>query len=535
MNIPTIYILFLAEFVVILAALAVFIYLRRKKEKTQDDDTVPSIDLSNSYIDFIEAELLKQDELSFKEDSPEEGTGEAESDENSDANAESNEESDADAESDDNEATDTEQESDAGTASDNETETTPTDDKTKLLEIRSKFLNIEKSAAELGDDENAFWEAIYSGMQEINDEFASTKEVPIGSESDDDSEAVDDSGKVLIIENQGKKIDTEVNKLKDIISDQEHILSDLQKALKDAGDDADSANIEELAIQAEKLDKQIKESKMCMDVLELENGRLQKEVDDLQTRYDELFNEHDEESDAEEAPEAAQAGEPENNGNIDQIKETLDKQEQQISELNSTIDKLELSANEAEILKEKLSEFAHNSQEMLGCIAVLEDENEFLSKQLNEKAPVETDNKASEKDAGSKDDMGDLQQVISKHEQQIEELNSVIDDLQLTAEQTERLKSTLNDFAHSSKEMMGCITILEEENDHLQQSITDSEEMKADSTGEDTQKLKDLKSKIKEYEKELIKKDVAYAKIQDELSTIEKEYQAIYEQLHGDN
>ena len=41
--------------------------------------------------------------------------------------------------------------------------------------------------------------------------------------------------------------------------------------------------------------------------------------------------------------------------------------------------------------------------------------------------------------------------------------------------------------------------------------------------------------RIKHLEEELIKKDVNYAKLQDEFSSMEKEYLAMYEAIHGDN
>jgi len=522
MNIPTIYILFSAEFFVILAAAGVFIFLRRRKLKTpetedtqKDAEEETTVEIGNSYIDFIEKEIVRQNELSFQEPS---------ADEENEMDPDKNE-----AETSNNEDTDNE-----------ETETS--DDRTKLLDIRSRFLNIEKEAAEITEDEDAFWEKIVSGMQEISDELTVIEEVAVEESQEEKDQPKSDEEKVLYIETQGKKIDGEVNKLKDIISGQEHTLSDLQKALKNAeenseedGDFKSSAEFQELKIQAGNFEQQINDSKMCMEVLEMENDRLQTEVDDLQGRYNELFKQQ-EEADNEEVTEKAPV-EPENNENIDKMKTTLDKQEQQIVELNGTIDKLELSAQEAEALKEKLSEFARNSQEMMGCIAILEDENESLSKMVNE---LEENNGNSGEADNQQKNLGQMQEVLDKQEQKINDLLSAIDELQLSAEQTEKLKSTIQDFARSSQEMMGCITILEEENDSLQKTITDIESSTTETVTPDTasapvsdEQLSNLKSKIKSYEKEIIKKDVAYAKLQDELSTIEKEYQAIYEQLHG--
>jgi len=517
MNIPTIYILFSAEFFVILIAVGIFIFLRRRKLKNEEIKEEPeseeetTVEIGNSYIDFIDQEILKQNELSFKEPlTDEENEPDPDKDES---------------EPDDNEDTDDE-------------ETEAIDDRTKLLGIRSRFLNIEKEAAEITEDDDAFWEKIVSGMQEISDDLTTIEEIPVETEQEEEEKPKSDEDKVLYIETQGKKIDGEVNKLKDIISGQEHTLNDLQKALKNAeenlgegSDFQDSEEFQELKTQTNNFERQISDSKMCMEVLEMENNRLQVEVDDLQGRYNELFKKQ-EEADNEQATEIS-----ENNENIDNMKTTLDKQEQQITELSSTIDKLELSSQEADTLKDKLSEFARNSQEMMGCIAILEDENESLNKKINALEEKSSDTENTET-SNAQENLGQMQEVLDQQEKKINELLSAIDELQLSAEQTEKLKSTIQDFARSSQEMMGCITILEEENDNLQKSISNTESTPDEPTTPEAapasdEKLNNLKTKIKSYEKEIIKKDVAYAKLQDELSTIEKEYQAIYEQLHG--
>ncbi|HEX5635471.1 MAG TPA: hypothetical protein VFY78_00160, partial [Gammaproteobacteria bacterium] len=91
--------------------------------------------------------------------------------------------------------------------------------------------------------------------------------------------------KVFYIETQGKKVDGEVNRLKDIIYDQENTLSDLLKALKHAEAEHKGTENEEfftaLHAQASNFERQLRDAKTCMDVLELENTRLQDELHKL--------------------------------------------------------------------------------------------------------------------------------------------------------------------------------------------------------------------------------------------------------------
>ena len=533
MNIPAIYILFSAEFLLILLGLIAFLFFYiRKLSNTSTlegtDDQENAIDISNSYIDYLEQEIERNNMKSaqIETDEMEADTGEEES-----------------------------KDEDENTDEENKSVDQQTNKISKLLEARNILLSTEKAAAEHGENEQEFWDTIYSGIQTIAEQFKVIEEAPVAEEPITEESITEeqvennktDEEKVLYIEVQGKKINGEVNKLKDIIYDQENTVNGLKKALKKAAENQpEGMNLEEnesfqdLKQQADAFERQISDSKMCMDILEMENDRLQTEVNDLQGRYDELFKKQEEAEKESASPEDTDSSKPQNNENIDQIKEALDKQQLQIEGLNSTIDGLQLEANAAEALKEKIHEFTRNSQEMMGCIAILEDENTFLQNMVSD-LEAQTGNHDSLEEAEKAPDTenaGIMKEELEKQEARIAELNKTIDELQLTAEQAERLKSTINDFTRSSQEMMNCITILEEENENLQSIITKIENQEpaevAAITQSDTsaidEQLDKFKTKVKKYEKEIIKKDVAYAKLQDEFSTLEKEMQALYEQ-----
>jgi len=108
-----------------------------------------------------------------------------------------------------------------------------------------------------------------------------------------------------------------------------------------------------------------------------------------------------------------------------------------------------------------------------------------------------------------------------------------IENLEIDAAQADKLKETIGDFARTSKEMMSCITILEEENERLKDGEENASENSA--TSEGTEDVAALKQNINTLEEDLIKKDVAFAKLQDEFNSMETEYLAMYEAMHGDN
>ena len=208
----------------------------------------------------------------------------------------------------------------------------------------------------------------------------------------------------------------------------------MEGAEQEHPDESESFKI--LKEQIEIIERQLSDSKMCMEVLEMENNRLQEEVDKMDSRHESLF---------EESP-ADKAEESESLIDLEQIKEVVEQQENKIQQLIDTIESLEIDASQAEILKETIGDFARTSKEMMSCISILEEENERL------KDTNEDDNSAQTNDAASGN------------------------------EDTDELKST-----------------------------------------------------ISKLEEEAIKKDVVFAKLQDEFSSMETEYLAMYEAMHGDN
>lgn len=308
----------------------------------------------------------------------------------------------------------------------------PADEKqSQLLELREMFLKTERTSAEHTENENSFWDTIYSGLNDIFTKFQITN-TELNTETQQSHIKTENSSeKVFYIETQGKKVDGEINRLKDIIFDQDNTLSSLKHALDGVDQHFSEDNVEFNALKKEltKFEQQLNDSKMCMEVLEMENDRLQSEIVKLETQS------------------AISLGDTAGlSDNMNQLKETLTGQEKQIDVLNETIDSLKLNTNESETLK-----------------------------------------------------------------------------------------STIKSFARNSKEMMGCITILEEENDNLHELIEDLKKQQHSTVTDNDTSSDELRKKVSTLEKEIIKKDMAYAKLQDDFSTMEKEYMSMYKKIHDDD
>ncbi len=424
MEISLAYVLIAAEFILILLGTCITLaILLLRKPSTNDnkdeqaekhsgssedaDSELDAIDLSESYIDFLEQAIERNETKTQQQESIEKDIG--------------NEEQASD--SDD---------------SDSSTSPAPNEAQSQLLKIREQFLLLEKSAAENTDHEINFWDNLYDGMKNLLEQFSSEGKT-ITKNIENNSEKTTE--KVFYIETQGKKIDGEVNKLKDIIYEQENALSSMKKAMNDAEGDLPegSESLKALKEQIEAIERQLNDSKMCMDVLEMENNRLQEEVD-------------------------------------------------------------------------KMADMKPSKND-------IENTNDGIESMI---------------------DVDEMKSMVEEQKKKIEELISTIESLELSEEETEKLKSTINDFTRTSQEMMGCIAILEEENERLKESEEDDtqseiDELLDESSTSDNTDVESLKTAISQMEEDAIKKDVAYAQLQDEFSSMETEYLAMYEAMHGDN
>ncbi|MFW2372665.1 MAG: hypothetical protein ACN4GM_06045 [Gammaproteobacteria bacterium] len=396
MYISKIYLMFTAEILLILLAictsLIIFIIKRPGSAKTNDAETEPTTAMVASYSEYLEKEILRNESK-------------------------------------------TEQQTRLEQENTEETPETPDKKQSQLLKLREMFLKTERASTEHTENENSFWDTLYTGLEDIQQQFKTTETEVVIETEQNHVKTEQRSEKVFYIETQGKKVDSEINRLKDILYDQDNTLSSLKQALDGASHHIsdDNGELATLKNEIDKFEQQLGDSKMCMDVLEMENSRLQSEIEKLEHQV--------------ETQNMATVGDTTViTANVNQLKETLSSQEQQITEMNNIMDALKLDADDAETLK-----------------------------------------------------------------------------------------TTVQSFTQGSKEMMGCITILEQENDNLHQKIEDLKTQLESTNTEENIPGDELTQKISALEKDIIKKDVAYAKLQDEYSSIEKEYMSMYAQIHGDD
>lgn len=123
--------------------------------------------------------------------------------------------------------------------------------------------------------------------------------------------------KTLIIEKATNKVNTETNKLKDIIFDQGNKINNLIKQLKTGV--VSSGDTSELEHHLEELERSQKETAMCMEVLEMENHRLIEELDNLQSN----------------------AGSENQQQKINELEQIIELKDQELEQLNKEFDSIQ--------------------------------------------------------------------------------------------------------------------------------------------------------------------------------------------------
>lgn len=343
MNIPLIYVLIGAEILLVLLGLCITfaVLLMRKPEQVTNndkqslDDTEAEqneINLGSSYIDFLDQAMQRNTiKISQKINIEEDEAKEEPKEESTEATPDEPDES---GEADENAAP------------------APDEKQSELLEAREQFLLIEKAAAENSEHDIKFWDSLYEGLQTIIDKYKSTETV---TKTINETGTIETESKenVFYIETQGKKIDGEVNKLKDIITGQENALSSMQKAISDAEGELpeDSPSLATLKEQISIIERQLSDSTMCMDILEMENKRLQEEVDKMDSRHDALFSESEDSPETGKESDVDSGGETSNEDG-DAIKSKISSLEEELIKKDVAYAKLqdEFSSMETEYL-----------------------------------------------------------------------------------------------------------------------------------------------------------------------------------------
>ena len=278
--------------------------------------------------------------------------------------------------------------------------------RSKLLDIRLAFLKAEKDAIEMsGGDEDIFWPCITESMRSILSNCSAEpptlaqvetsnatedledalnaiyddipdSEPPIHTPSDitDDKETAKE--KITYIERHSKNINQEMNQLKDILAEQQNLINKLKNGL--GASDDDIADISSLTQQLEALMRSNQESNTCIEVLELENERLQAEIDELKALPASAVLEQEVKLAVQLSDSLESSGE-----NIQELKGMVDEQAGQVHTLNELVEALEIEPHQTRELMHIFSEFTQGSLGMLNCVSQLERENKSLKSQVN--------------------------------------------------------------------------------------------------------------------------------------------------------
>ncbi len=125
--------------------------------------------------------------------------------------------------------------------------------------------------------------------------------------------------------------------------------------------------------------------------------------------------------------------------------------------------------------------------------------------------------------------VGRIKDVIASQEQKIRELNGMLSELELELEQQQRIKDAFDELQTKHDELNNAISIIQEENDFLQEQISALLKQELEKDGESSDAVEKLQQELNEQLK-------AYADLETRYAAMEHEYLATYaenEKLKG--
>jgi len=239
----------------------------------------------------------------------------------------------------------------------------------ELLQWRKQFLELEVEACALEKNPAEFQDRLAAGMSELIEQLRPEAETVTEtvSEAAGSTPQADGAAEAGIEEEDEKRktIDThdaQVNRLKDVIINQQDAMAALRKELE-----AREGDIEDLDSILQKLDefeRQSSELETCLAVLEQENERLKAAR-----------------AAGERGSSEASTREP---AQLTGLKSMMNQQQETITNLQNLIRELAPEASKAKELEDSINAITRTNQELNGCVTVLEDENTNLRSELEE-------------------------------------------------------------------------------------------------------------------------------------------------------
>ncbi len=292
----------------------------------------------------------------------------------------------------------------------------------ELLQLRKQFLELEVEARALEKNPVAFQDRLAAGMSELIEQLrpeAETVTETVSEATDSDSRA--DVAAESDIEEGGDErptIDThdaEMNRLKDVINNQQDAMTALRKELE-----ARAGDIEDLDSIMQKLDefeRQSSELETCLSVLEQENERLKSAT-----------------AAGGQDTAGADTREP---AKLSGLKSMMGQQQESISNLQNLIKELAPEAGKAKELEDAINGITRTNKELDGCVAVLEDENAKLRSEL-EQIQTQLDAAQEEASAGAVDitvdDTAEADSTANEPDEEKQELEIKVQELEALVE-----------------------------------------------------------------------------------------------------
>lgn len=199
---------------------------------------------------------------------------------------------------------------------------------------------------------------------------------------------------------------------------------------------------------------------------------------------------------------------------VHRLRDLIGHQQDSMKNLRAELEAREGDVENLEKIVKQLDTFEAQTEELVRCIEVLEQENDRLKT-----AREEGDTEAL---AANPEELTQLRDMIDNQQSTIGSLQSMIAELEPEAGKAQELEDMVSDVLKSNQELNTCILVLEEENQSLRDQLDEEAggEGEAAAGGASEEELTEAKQKVQELESLLDFKDATVEQLEKDLEDL---------------
>ncbi len=194
-------------------------------------------------------------------------------------------------------------------------------------------------------------------------------------------------------------------------------------------------------------------------------------------------------------------------------------------QVHTEVEKIIPAAEQPPELADAMARLRQENKDLSGELAQVEEEFAALMRnvQAAEARKSEASDGVNQASGQIERSLDRVKQILVTKEEQISALQGLVNELQLELKEKERLQAAIDDLAAQNRELDNVVTILQDENNFLQEQISVLLRQELDKEEKQVRRIQGLQEELDEQMR-------AFAELEKKYAAMEQEYLAMYEE-----